>query len=172
MTLPRSPDLKRRTRKSDCALGESERGGDSPLDQRRSSAVCRFCTLHRRNRRISQVPRQLLAECAKTAQAHFLFRRMIAKSLRGRHMHDRIASGRSAFTRDRGTAPERHRRCSTADWMSARLRGASDVGGLLCRIKRRTKSLRGQHCRPRPSRNSSQIHRVQEGWSSNRCPNF
>ena len=36
MALPRSSDLKRRTRKSDCALGESERGGDSPLDQRRA----------------------------------------------------------------------------------------------------------------------------------------
>ena len=38
MALPRSSDLKRRTKKSDCALGESERGGDSPLDQRRSSS--------------------------------------------------------------------------------------------------------------------------------------
>ena len=38
MALPRSADLKRRTRKGDCALGESERGGDSPLDQRRSSS--------------------------------------------------------------------------------------------------------------------------------------
>jgi len=36
VALPRSSDLKRRTRKSDCALGESERGGDSPLDQRRA----------------------------------------------------------------------------------------------------------------------------------------
>src|SRR5208337_1240344 len=78
------------------------------------AAVCRFCTLHRRNRRISQVPRQLLAECAKTAQAHFLFRQMIAKSLHGRRVHERIASGRSAFT----WTEERHRRCSTADWMS------------------------------------------------------
>ena len=129
MVLPHSHDLRRRLKKSDCALGESERGGDSPLDQRRSSSpqcaeVCRFCTLHRRNRRISQVPRQLLAECAKTAQAHFLFRQMIAKSLRGRRVHDRIASGRSALT----WTEERHRRCSTADWMSAGLRGASDVG--------------------------------------------
>jgi len=173
MVLPHSHDLRRRMKKSDCALGESERGGDSPLDQRRSSspqcaAVCRFCTLHRRNRRISQVPRQLLAECAKTAQAHFLFRQMIAKSLRGRRVHDRIASGRSALT----WTEERHRRCSTADWMSAGLRGASDVGGLLCRIKRRTKSRRGRHCRPQPSRNSSQIHRAQEAWFSSPCPNF
>ena len=38
MVLPHSHDLRRRTRKSDCALGESERGGDSPLDQRRSSS--------------------------------------------------------------------------------------------------------------------------------------
>jgi hypothetical protein len=38
MVLPRSSDLKRRTRKSDCALGESDRGGDWPLDQRRSSS--------------------------------------------------------------------------------------------------------------------------------------
>ena len=72
---------------------------------------------------------------------------MIAKSLRGRRVHepDRVWFGRrSAWTE------ERHRRCSTADWMSAGLRGASDVGGLLCRIKRRTKSRRGQHCRPQP----------------------
>ena len=88
-------------------MGESERRGDSPLDQRRSSssAVCRFCTLHRRNRRISQVPRQLLAECAKTAQAHFLFRQMIAKSLRGRRVHNRIASWSVGVHVDRGTAP-------------------------------------------------------------------
>ena len=46
--------------------------------------------------------------------------------------------------------------------MSVWLWCACDREGL-CRIKRRTKSRRGGHCRPRLSRNSSQIHRAREG---------
>ena len=171
MVLPHSHDLRRRLKKSDCALGESGQGGNSPLDQRRSSspAVCRFCTLHRRNRRISQVPRQLLAECAKTAQAHFLFRQMIAKFL---CPSDASETASPLVGQRLGQIEQRHCRCSTEHRMSVGLRGSSDVGGLLCRIKRRTKSRRGRHCRPQPSRNSSQIHRAQEAWFSSPCPNF
>ena len=96
MALPRSSDLKRRTRKSDCALGESERGGDSPLDQRRSSSpqCADFAHCIGEIAESAKLPRQLFAECAKTAQAHFLFRQMIAKSpLPERASTNRVASG-------------------------------------------------------------------------------
>ena len=156
----------RRTRKSDCALGESERGGDSPLDQSTPAknppvaAVCRFCTLHRRNHRIrlssSAAFGQVCRNCTGTLSLPPNDRQILRPS---------DASGTAsplvgqAFRRH---IEQRHRRCSTEHRMSVGLRGSSDAGGLLCRTNCHTQSRRGHPCRPQRSTNSSPIHRAQE----------
>jgi len=170
MVLPHSHDLRRRMKKGDCELARaseeatrpSTNGGRSCVSLQ--AAVCRFCTLHRRNRRISQVPRQLLAECAESAQAHFLFRQMIAKFL---CPSDASETASPLVGQRSGQIEQRHCRCSTEHRMSVGLRGSFDAGGLLCRTNCHTQSRRGHPRRSQRSTSLSPIHRAQKVWFSN-----
>src|SRR5208282_3340122 len=165
VALPRSSDLKRRTRKSDCALGESERGGYSSLDQRRPP-VRSVPILHTASAKSPNQPRYSAGfrKVCRNCTGTLLFRQMIAKFL---CPSDASGTASPLVGQRSGQIEQRHCRCSTEHRMSVGLRGSFDAGGLLCRTNCHTQSRRGHPRRPQRSTSLSQIHRAQKVWFSN-----